>query len=324
MTYLNQLNLHQTISTATRITTSSESLINLCIVDSPNAIMDSGTLDIALSDHLLCHTVLKWKHNSPVDPTTIYHRSLKHFDHAAFRQDLVSAPWGILDLFEDPLDKTEAFNLLLLDIINHHAPLTKVVIKKRTTPWIIPQLKKTMTYRNRLHRNFLKSRSETDHLVFCQFRNQVVHQQRLAKKQYVTSLIMKRATPSSIWSAIKLCMNNGSNYSTTSNANHPSPSDFSSYFTTVASIASDIVTLTASATTFATPPPVNYCELPLISTSTCESLITSLKPKKSSGTDQVSAIYLKSAPDILSQPIYRKLSILQLQREHFPISGNRP
>jgi hypothetical protein len=121
--------------------------------------------------------------------------------------------------------KPSTCSYLTLSITMPHQ-LKYVVIKKHTTPWITPQLKKKQakqnndtTYRNRLHRKFLTSHSETDRLVSCQFPNQVVHQQRLAKKQYVTSLIMKRATPPSIWPAVKLCGNNGSKYSFTLNAN---------------------------------------------------------------------------------------------------------
>ena len=112
------LNLCQVISVPTRITSTSESLLDLCIVDDPNFIVSSGTLGLGISDHLLCFAILEWKSVTIQKTSTVYRRSMKNFNQSEFNADLEVAPWSILEMFDDPSDKTEIYNLLLSDILD--------------------------------------------------------------------------------------------------------------------------------------------------------------------------------------------------------------
>ena len=147
------LNLRQVISVPTRITPTSESLLDLCIVDDPNSVVNSGTLDFGISDHLLCFDIFKWKSVPLQKLSTVYRRSMKNFDQSDFNADLEIAPRSILEMFDDPSDKTEIYNLLLSDILDLHAPLKKVKTRKHNAPWITRDLRKKMIYRDRLHRS---------------------------------------------------------------------------------------------------------------------------------------------------------------------------
>ena len=48
---------------------------------------------------------------------------MKTFNQSEFNADLEIAPWSILELFDDPSNKTKICDLLLTDV---HAPLKKV------------------------------------------------------------------------------------------------------------------------------------------------------------------------------------------------------
>ena len=84
--------------------------------------MDLGTLDVDLSDHLVCYSIFTWSKC----PSPSYLRSLKTIDSTAFLSDLQCAPWSVMDMFDDPSDKNEVFNSLFKDILDHHAPLKKL------------------------------------------------------------------------------------------------------------------------------------------------------------------------------------------------------
>ena len=47
-------------------------------------------------------------------------------------------PWSIIDAFDDPDDKVDAFNSLFIEVLDMHAPLktVNVRVKKNLTPWI--------------------------------------------------------------------------------------------------------------------------------------------------------------------------------------------
>ena len=172
----------QVISLPMRITPTSESLLDLCIVDDPDSVVNTGTLDFGISDHLMCFAIFKWKSVPLQKISTVYQRSMKNFNQSDFKADLELAPWSIPEMFHDLSDKTEIYNLLLSDILDLHAPLKT---RKHNAPWITWELCKKMIYRDRLYRKFLQTRLDTDYERYRQFHNQVTKWQRSAKKSCV-------------------------------------------------------------------------------------------------------------------------------------------
>ena len=294
------LNLCQAIRVPTRVTPTSESLLDLCIVDDSNSVVYSGTCDFGMSDHLLCYVVLKWKFAPVRKQSTVYRRSMKNFNPAEFNADLEKAPWSILETFDDPSDKTDIYNLLLSDILDLHAPLKKVKARKHNAPWITRDLRKKMIYRDRLHRKFLQTRLKADYERYKQFRNQVTKWQRSAKRDYVTELVRKKIHPSNLWSAIKVCKYNGLSPKPGTTTTPPA-SSLNSYFTSITSANRDVSLDSVVAPSSVAH--VDTCDLPLISPTTCSALISDLKPKMSSGVDTVSTVVLRSAPETLSTPL---------------------
>ena len=120
------LSLRQVISVFTRVTATSESLLDLCIVDDPDSVVNSGTLNFGISEHLVCFAIFKWRSVPLQKVSTVFRRSIRNFNKSDFNAELEIAPWSILEMFDDPSDKTEIYNLLLSDILDLHAPLKKV------------------------------------------------------------------------------------------------------------------------------------------------------------------------------------------------------
>ena len=59
MSILEVFGLHQLITKPTRVTKNSKSLIDLCITNSPDRIVDSGVIPLGISDHSLVYMCRK-------------------------------------------------------------------------------------------------------------------------------------------------------------------------------------------------------------------------------------------------------------------------
>ena len=161
---------YQVIPTPTRVTPTSSSVIDIIAVDDPTAVIDAGTLNFAISDHLLCYAILNWKPSPHAKPNTTYGRQLKDLDVPAFFHDLQSLPWSIMDIFDDPSDILEIFNHLFKNVLDLHVPLCEMKPRKIGAPWITHELCKLMKRRNQLHCHFLQSELRKTLNSFVKFR----------------------------------------------------------------------------------------------------------------------------------------------------------
>ena len=122
---LSVLNLRQVISEPTRVSCTSESLIDVCIVDNESPVVNAGTLGFGFSDHLVCYSVFNWKSIPHPVKTSTKSRSYKNFSASQFQSELDAVPWSLLEPFDDPDDKLNVYNLLLNGVVDNCVPLVK-------------------------------------------------------------------------------------------------------------------------------------------------------------------------------------------------------
>ena len=125
-------------------------------------------------NHLICYSVFNWKSIPAPTKTSSVSRSYKTFSPSQFQNDLDVVPWSLLEIFDDPDDKLNAYNLLLKDVVDKCAPLLNKKEHKNASPWITEDLRKKMLHRNRLYRKFLKSRLQSDLVTYRNFRNMLL------------------------------------------------------------------------------------------------------------------------------------------------------
>ena len=122
--------IHSPISSPTRYGTLSATILDLFLGTPDIPITNSAVLYHAFSDHLPIHLQIKCA--VPCPPLSLVsHRSFKHFSKSSFEDDLSSVPQSILNVFDDPDDKVEAFNILSTDVLNYHAPLKTIRVRKK-------------------------------------------------------------------------------------------------------------------------------------------------------------------------------------------------
>lgn len=92
------------IKEPTRITTSTETLIDIILTNKPHLFEQSGVLFPEISDHGLIYGLMKekvYKHQNKI----ITCRSTKNLNVKKFNEDLKTAPWHVGEIFGDINDK---------------------------------------------------------------------------------------------------------------------------------------------------------------------------------------------------------------------------
>ena len=104
---LTMLGLEQLITSATRVTKSSSTLIDHIYASSTARVISSCVLQVALSDHyaVCCNWALKVeRQNRKKQHTSVHFRSFKHFNLDAFLADLGATNFNSLYNFSNPDD----------------------------------------------------------------------------------------------------------------------------------------------------------------------------------------------------------------------------
>ena len=137
------------IKEPTRITSTSESLIDVILTNNKRRFLSSATVEPHVSDHQLVYTVMKAK-ASFKRSRKITCRSYKSYDKEAFVADLAMVPFHVVSIFDDPDDQAWAFQKLLTGVIDEHAPIKTFHIRGGHVPYMTPAWRKAIRHRNRL------------------------------------------------------------------------------------------------------------------------------------------------------------------------------
>ena len=182
-------NLYQLIDSPTRITNSSSTLIDVIFTNCQNNIVSAGVSHVSRSDHSLVYVFRKISINLSKGHSTLTYRKFNNFDSASFRCDISTQDWDRVNNYDDPNVIWDIWKNLFFQCVDKHAPLRTKRMRTSLSPWITPQLKKRMHYKNVLKVKAIRSGNACDcskkncflhwHLeekqVFCSFRNAPMH-----------------------------------------------------------------------------------------------------------------------------------------------------
>ena len=113
--------LKQLIKEPTRVTETTETLIDHIITNSQESLTHWGSISTSISDHSLIYSVRKIGiPRGP--PKVIESRSFKNFNEASFLDDIRSTAWPLPVSGDDINLVWEEWKLKLVSILNRHAP----------------------------------------------------------------------------------------------------------------------------------------------------------------------------------------------------------
>lgn len=158
----------QLIGEPTRITGTTSSVLDLIMVNDTDKILQSGTFDLGLSDHLLIHCTRKRQKHLVNEHNHVNIRTLKNYTKEAFENKLTQVDW------QEIYDCTEvdqawcAFKSKFLSVIDNIAPFRQIRVKLNTEPWMTGEILHLIHERDRLLHKFkkLKEHSWYDKYIY--------------------------------------------------------------------------------------------------------------------------------------------------------------
>ena len=188
----------------TKVTDKSKTLIDNIFFNSFEFTTLSGNITHSISDHLIQFVILEdFITPKPLPKTNLYKRNFDKVDNNKLKEDLHKIDW-INEILKNGNDINEIFDIFyktLSEIVDRHAPLTKVTKKERTLqskPWINKEIKHLMWKRGKFFRKYCKKlKNETQkkliHDKFKKLRNSVTFSVRKSKNEYFKLFFDKKS-----------------------------------------------------------------------------------------------------------------------------------
>lgn len=144
---------------------------------------DVEVLPCSISDHDMVYLEFDLKKDrlAPVYVTT---RSFKNYNQVAFHRDMSTAPWSVIDIFDDVNDKVNAFHLIFDDILDSYAPIKEVKIGSRPNPCITEEIRALMKMRDYWRKLARKANDPLAWAGYKNFKREVRRELRFAEQEY--------------------------------------------------------------------------------------------------------------------------------------------
>ena len=307
-TLLISVGLTQLISNPTRVTQTSETLIDHIYTNTPSLVSFTSVSQLSVSDHfpITCMVNAKVTKSHKHMHTTISYRSFKNFNKAAFLHDLGLLPFDDVFNYSDPNQALDLWYKYFFSVLDLHAPVRQRRVKHPQLPqWLTSEIVRAMSSREQLKK--LKMFEE-----YKKARNIVKNMIRDSKRSYFSKLVENNNKDTSqLWRALNtLIKGNGSR-----SRNIPpslTASMFNEHFTSAASsLLSDqnvshstykhvdkIKTFCSKNNSSAAP-----FNIPPIAVHEVGKHISLLNNKKSTGPDEISSYILKLSLPYIVEPI---------------------
>lgn len=192
----------QIIEESTRITGSSEKLIDVIFTNRPDHVLNQGTLNADLiSDHRAIFCDLNVTLNRP-KPKTITYRNFKNFVYENFLVDLNNVQWDNIFYLDNIEKKVQYLAENILVIFNKHAPYVTSRVTKPYAPWLTDNIKQLMKERKKALSKYEKSKSCSDLLYYRQLRNITVSAIKREKAAYLL-FQQNNSNAKDLWKSLK-------------------------------------------------------------------------------------------------------------------------
>nr|CAI5863907.1 unnamed protein product [Callosobruchus analis] len=198
---LDSVGLSQFITQPTRITITTQTLIDLICISNSGAVISSGVTSVnAISDHeLVCCTLST---NNQSTPVVHSYRDYRNLNINYLTSEFKSLPWRVLYDLEGVGEKTEFFNCAVLALQNRHAPIITRSFSKSYKPWMTDNLKFFISLRNKALAKFKKSRYATDFECYKQLKKYIVSAIRQERKAFMEKQIKR--DKNNVWNNLRI------------------------------------------------------------------------------------------------------------------------
>ena len=153
-----------------------------------------------------CHNMLAtvFKENSISNKRKkVNFRSYTNFQEADFIRDVHQAPLHIADIFEDVNDSYWAYQSLLMDVVNEHAPSKQKYPKKDPPPFMNGELRRAIYKKRMLHNKYKKFKNIFNWETYRKQRNHVTKLRKQSIRLYFFERCSGGPKSKDFWPTIK-------------------------------------------------------------------------------------------------------------------------
>ena len=224
LAFINLFNLTQLIKLPTRVTQTTESLLDIILASNTKQVKEAKVIPCSVSDHDLIYANLELK-QARLKPTYIYTRSFKTYNRDSFLEEVEKIPWSVMDIF----------NSLLLDVLDQHAPLRTIKDRGRANPFVTEHIRELMKTRDVYQKLARRTKDPLAWNAFKNFNREVKREIRMEEKRYVMEQVSSNKNNSnSLWKTIRSCLPKRSrNAKTYSKDDQVTAEEFNEYFINV-------------------------------------------------------------------------------------------
>ena len=196
-------NLKQIVTSETRVTNSSATLIDVILTSKPERHALTEVLKTTFSDHFMTYTVFTAEARPKQEHRTMTFKDYKHFDNEAFLYDLSQCSFLSLDT-NDLESYWTKFKDDFLHVSEKHAPTKKRRLKQRYNPWISPEIVKAMYARDHKQKLARRTGDPNHWSSYRQLRNGVTSMIKIAKRNYFNNEFLRThgQSPKLMWKII--------------------------------------------------------------------------------------------------------------------------
>jgi hypothetical protein len=310
--------LTQTISSLTRVTMTSSTLLDVCLTPTPDKLVLSKVVQIAISDHYMILVVrrinIRPKQNNRHKKLEI--RNFKYFNAENFLMDLSNQEWELLDNNFCVDRMWEIWKIIFLSVLDKHAPIREKRVKNiPNIPWLTNAIKKQIRERDRLKSLAVKYNSENYWTAYKTSRNHITSSLRAAKTAYYKAQFESvKHDPKKAWKTVNKILNRKqecreTNCIHTQNGQISCPNElaecFNNHFTDIGpKIATTIGNTDRNFTDYITKTTSSF-KFQTVSETKVYNLLSSLNPCKSTGIDKIPAKIIRIAAPIIANSLTR-------------------
>ena len=109
---------------------------------------------------------------------------MKGFEEADFVRVLHRVPFHVATIFDDANDCYWAYESLLMDVVDEHAPKKQKYPKKDSPPFMNSELRKAIYKKKMLHNKYLKYRNKSNWEMYRKQRNYVTKLRKQSLQLY--------------------------------------------------------------------------------------------------------------------------------------------
>ena len=193
---IDSFNMLQILREPTRLTPTSQTLIDPIIVGRPNIVNASGVRVTSVSDHCLTYASLNFKLPSIIAyKRLIYKYNVANWDAMADKLDLTN--WTAILNSNNADNSAKIITSIIIKTVQEFTPHKNIRFTNRDKPWITAEIKLHILIRNKLFNKAKRTKSGPDWNTFKQCRNQTTLLIKRAKSAHIHNLVQKMNETSS-------------------------------------------------------------------------------------------------------------------------------